>query len=74
MSKIGVEISTTVGFERNTIEFSKMSVSIQEIDLEIPLEDQLKDFDEKVNEASKKILKSIKNNLIDKAKKVTDGK
>lgn len=74
MSKIGVEISTTVGFERNTIEFSKMSVSIQEVDLEIPLENQLKDFDEKVNEASQKILKAIKKNLIDKAKKVTDGK
>lgn len=59
MAKVSLSLGITVNNIAEEIQFSKISISIDDLDLELPVEEQLKSFDEVVSFAKEKIRKSL---------------
>jgi len=63
MAKMDLTCAVTVNYQSKTIEFMKLSASLNEIDLSIPMETQLETFDEKFGYAYNELGSQIREKL-----------
>lgn len=68
MAKLSASMSVTVNYVEKYVEYSKIELKIDDLDLEQDIDSQLQNFDGAASSAYKKLASNLKNRVLDMAK------